>query len=117
MDYAGLPHPRSFGSFPRVLSHYCRERKLFPLEEAIYKMTGLPASRAGLNDRGTIKKGNWADLVVFDPLKIKDDPSYLEPKKPCSGINRVYVNGELTAENGKHTKARAGSVLRKSKNI
>ena len=117
MDYAGLPHPRSFGSFPRVLSHYCRERKLFPLEEAIYKMTGLPASRAGLNDRGTIKKGNWADLVVFDPLKIKDDPSYLEPKKPCSGINRVYVNGILTAKNGRHTKARAGSVLRKSKNI
>ena len=113
MDYPGLPHPRCYGTFPRVISHYSRDRKLFPLETAIYKMTGLPAGRIGLKDRGVIKAGNYADLTVFDPLTIKDDPTYDEPEKPCSGIARVYVNGVLTAKDGVHTGARAGQIIRR----
>ncbi len=113
LDYPGKPHPRSFGAFPRVLGHYCRERKLFPLETAVHKMTGMPAKRLGLADRGLLKEGNWADLCVFDPGTIRDDPTYLEPCRPCSGLARVYVNGVLTAEDGVHTGARAGAVLRR----
>ena len=113
LNYPGKPHPRSFGAFPRVLAHYSRERGLFPLETAVYKMTGLPAKRLGLTDRGVLKEGCWADLCIFDPEKIADDPTYLDPCKPCSGISRVYVNGVLTAENGVHTGARAGMVIRK----
>ena len=113
LNYPGKPHPRSFGAFPRVIAHYSRERGLFPLETAVYKMTGLPAKRLGLTDRGVLKEGCWADLCIFDPEKIADDPTYLDPCKPCSGISRVYVNGVLTAENGVHTGARAGMVIRK----
>ena len=113
LDYPGKPHPRSYGAFPRVLGYYCRERRLFPLETAVYKMTGLPAKRLGLTDRGLLKEGNWADLCLFDPKTIKDDPTYLDPCKPCSGIARVYVNGVLTAKDGVHTGARSGQVLRR----
>lgn len=115
LDYAGQPHPRWFGTFPRVIAHYCRERKLFPLETAIHKMTGLPASRLGLADRGLIREGNWADLVLFDFDKIQDNPDFDKPKQPCSGIRRVYVNGVLTAVDGVHTGARAGKALRKGR--
>ena len=76
-------------------------------------MTGMPAARLGLKDRGTLKAGNWADLVIFDPARIKDEPSFTDPVRACSGIARVYVNGVLTAENGKHTGAKAGMVLRR----
>lgn len=113
LDYPGKPHPRSFGAFARVLSRYCRERGLFLLETAVYKMTGLPAKRMGFADRGLLKEGYWADLCLFDPKTIHDDPTYLDPCKPCSGIARVYVNGVLTAKDGVHTKARAGKVLRR----
>lgn len=113
MDFVGRPHPRWFGTFPRVIAHYGRDRGLFPLETAIFKMTGLPASRLGLNDRGYIKEGMWADLVLFDFDRLNDNPSFDEPKRPCDGIRRVYVNGVLTAEDGKHTGATAGAVLRK----
>ena len=113
LDFPGKPHPRSYGAFPRVLGHYCRERGLFPLETAVHKMTGMPAKRMGFADRGLLKEGNWADLCVFDPETIIDDPTYLDPCKPCSGIARVYVNGVLTAENGVHTGARSGQVLRR----
>lgn len=115
LDYPGQPHPRWFGTFPRVISHYCRDRQLFPLETAIFKITGLPANRLGLQDRGLIKEGMWADLVLFDFESIKDTPTYNNPKQPCEGILQVYVNGVLTAENGVHTGARAGKVLRKGK--
>ena len=109
----GKPHPRNFGTFVRVLAHYCRDRALFPLETAVQKMTALPASRLGLTDRGVLKEGMWADLVLFDREKLKDDPDFLNPQQACSGICRVYVNGVLTALDGKHTGARAGQVLRK----
>ena len=112
LDHDGIPHPRVFGTFPRVLAHYCRKRKLFPLEKAIHKMTGMPAERMGLKDRGLIREGMWADLVLFDPDEICDTPSYENPRQPCSGIERVYVNGILTALKGRHTGTRAGQVLR-----
>ena len=113
MTVSGIPHPRNFGTFPRVLAHYCRDRQLFPLETAVNKMTGMPAARAGLRERGLIREGYWADLVLFDPKTIKDAPTFDKPAVPCEGISRVYVNGVLTAENGVHTGAKAGKVLRR----
>lgn len=113
LDYPGIPHPRSFGTFPRVLSYYSRERGLFPLEEAVRKISGLPAWRIGLDRRGLIREGWFADLTIFNPDTICDNPSYENPKQPCRGIARVYVNGVLTAENGRHTGARSGRILRR----
>ena len=114
-DYPGRPHPRYFGTFPRVISHYCRDRGLFTLETAIHKMTGMPAAKLGIEDRGLIKEGMRADLVLFDFDKITDTPDFARPKQPCEGIKQVYVNGILTAENGRHTGAAAGMVLRKGR--
>ncbi len=113
LEYAGQPHPRWFGAFPRVIAKYCRERKLFPLETAVFKMTGLPACRLGLSDRGLIKPGMKADLVLFDFDEIEDTPDYQKPQQPCKGIRRVYVNGVLTALDGVHTGARGGKILRR----
>ena len=109
-----VPHPRNYGTFPRVIAEYCRNRKLFSLETAIYKMTGFPAARIGLTDRGLLKVGMWADLVLFDFDKIEDSPTFTKPNVPCAGIKQVYVNGILTAENGAHTGALSGKVLRKT---
>ena len=113
LDEPGKPHPRNYGTFVRVLSHYCRDRKLFSLETAVQKMTALPAARIGLTDRGVLKAGMWADLVLFDLEALKDDPDYKNPQQSCSGICRVYVNGVLTAKDGLHTDAQAGMVLRR----
>ena len=112
-DYPGRPHPRFFGAFPRVISHYCRDRGLFTLEETVNKMTAMPAARLGIGDRGMIKEGMWADLVLFDFEGLCDNPDFEDPKQPCGGIKRVYVNGVLTSKDGIHTGARAGRVLRK----
>jgi N-acyl-D-amino-acid deacylase len=90
------PHPRLWGTFARVLGHYCREEKLFTLPEAIYKMTGLPAQRFGLTQRGRIRKGFYADLVLFDPEKITDMATYSNPMQPAVGIESVWVNGTLS---------------------
>jgi N-acyl-D-amino-acid deacylase len=90
------PHPRLWGTFARVLGHYCREEKLFSLPEAIYKMTGLPAQRFGLTQRGRIRKGFYADLVLFDPEKITDMATYSNPMQPAVGIESVWVNGTLS---------------------
>ncbi len=114
-DYPGQPHPRFYGTFPRVIAHYCRERGLFTLEEAIFRMTGLPAERLGLARRGLLKPGMQADMVLFDFDTIKDTPTFDNPKQPCEGIRRVYVNGVLTAKDGVHTGARAGEVLRRGR--
>ena len=108
----GKPHPRNFGTMVRMLAHYCRDRKLFSIETAIHKITALPASRMGLSDRGVIKAGMWADLVLFDLDKLSDNPSYADPQQACGGILQVYVNGVLAAENGKVTGSRSGMVLR-----
>ena len=113
LDTPGKPHPRNFGTMVRMLAHYCRDRKLFSIETAIHKITALPAGRIGLADRGVIKEGMWADLVLFDLDKLNDNPSYADPQQPCDGILQVYVNGVLAAENGKTTGSRSGMVLRR----
>ncbi|HML37217.1 MAG TPA: D-aminoacylase [Bacillota bacterium] len=113
LKYPGIPHPRWYGTFPRVIAHYCRDRKLFPLETAIHKMTGMPAARLGLPDRGLIKEGMCADLVLLDFDTIQDTPDYKNPECSCDGILRVYVNGVLTAVGGRHTGKKAGKILRR----
>jgi len=111
---AGVPHPRNFGTFPRVLGRYVRERKVIPLEEAIRKMTTLPASILGLSDRGAIKEGQWADLVLFDPATVADKATFEDPFQYPVGIDTVLVNGTVVLDEGKHTNARPGKVLKRS---
>jgi N-acyl-D-amino-acid deacylase len=110
----GHPHPRNFGTFPRVLGHYSRMRKIITLQEAVRKMTSLPAQKLGLRDRGVIRPGAWADLVVFNPETVVDVATYADPKKYPEGIEYVIVNGVLTVSKGRHTGARAGKVLKRS---
>lgn len=111
----GKPHPRNFGTFPRVLGHYVREEKVLRLEEAVHKMTGLPASRLGLHRRGLIREGCFADLVIFDPEKISDEATYVSPFRYPAGIEKVIVNGNPVLEGGLHTHARPGLVLKRNK--
>lgn len=113
LSQSGKPHPRNYGTFPRVLARYCRDKGLFSLETAIRKMTSLPAARLGLSDRGLIRAGMRADLVLFDFDTLEDTPTFATPQQACRGICRVWVNGVLTAADGVHTGARAGMVLRK----
>ncbi len=109
----GKPHPRLYGTFPRVLARYVREEGLLTLEEAVHKMTGLPARRFGLERRGELKEGWCADIVVFDPQAVADTATYEEPRQHPRGIEYVVVNGQVVAEKGKQTKARPGWVLRR----
>ena len=110
---AGVPHPRNFGTFPRVLGRYVRELKVIALEEAVRKMTSLPASILGLADRGAIKEGMWADLVIFDPATIADKATFEDPFQYPVGIDTVLVNGTVVLDEGKHTNARPGKVLKR----
>lgn len=105
------PHPRLWGTFPRVLGHYSRDIALFPLETAVWKMTGLTARNFGLHGRGTVEIGNHADLVVFDAASIRDAASYEAPATPAEGIDAVIVNGVITWQHGAHTNARNGQVI------
>lgn len=105
-------HPRAYGTFPRVLRSYSIDQALLSLEEAIRKMTSLPAQRIGLKDRGVIARGMKADIVIFDPTKVRDKATFDDPHAYPEGINYVLVNGALTIEEGKHTKERAGQVIR-----
>jgi dihydroorotase/N-acyl-D-amino-acid deacylase len=105
-------HPRSWGSMPRILGRYVREEKLLTLEEAIRKMTSLPATRMGLKDRGQVRPGFLADLVVFDPDTIIDRSTYVNPWQYSAGIPYVAVNGQLVVDDGKITDARPGRILR-----
>ncbi len=111
------PHPRLWGSFPRVLGHYARDRGLFPLATAIRKMTGLPADRFGLHDRGYVRAGFAADLVLFDPARIADRATYDEPTTAADGVIGVWVNGVATLALGRPTGARAGRLLRRANPI
>jgi N-acyl-D-amino-acid deacylase len=111
---AGVPHPRSFGTFPRVLGRYVREQKAISLQEAIRKMTSLPASILGFSDRGTIATGKWADLVLFDPATVADRATFENPFQYPVGIDTVIVNGQVVLDEGKHTGARPGRVLRRT---
>ena len=114
---AGVPHPRNFGTFPRVLGRYVRELKVIPLEEAIRKMTSLPASILGLADRGTIREGQWADLVMFDPATVADKATFEDPFQYPVGIDTVLVNGTVVLDEGTHTDARPGKVLRRVRSV
>ncbi len=111
VDALGLPHPRAYGTFPRVIAKYVREEGLLTLEDAIRKMTSLPAKRMKLQDRGIIQKGNWADVVIFNFDKIKDNATWKEPYKTPSGIDFVLVNGVVVVESGKHSGKKPGQIL------
>jgi N-acyl-D-amino-acid deacylase len=109
----GKPHPRLYGTFPRVLGTYARDERLFRLEEAVRKMTSLPARRMNLPERGELREGWAADLVIFDPETINDIATYDNPRQYPTGIEYVVVNGEVATEHGKQTGARSGRLLRR----
>jgi N-acyl-D-amino-acid deacylase len=106
-----LPHPRLWGTFPRVLGHYSREQKLFSLGEAVRKMTSLPAERFGLTDRGWVREGYCADLVLFDAETVRDSASFVDPIRAAAGIEAVWVNGVLSYRDQAPTGERAGKFL------
>lgn len=108
----GRPHPRSFGTFPRVLGEYVRERRLLRLEDAVRKMTSANASKLGLVDRGLLRPGQYADVTVFDPDRVADRATYLEPFAYPEGIALVVVNGQVVLDGDRHTGARPGRALR-----
>lgn len=108
-------HPRSYGSYPRILEKYVREKKVLTLEEAIRKMTSLPASFLGLTDRGLIREGSWADITVFNPKTIKNRATFAEPYRHPEGMPYVIVNGEIVIYEAKHTGAIPGKVLIRNK--
>ncbi len=110
-DFPGQPHPRWYGTFPRVLGHYVRDEKVLPLEQAVRRMTSLPAQRMGLMDRGIVRPGMWADLVVFDPDKIIDKATFAAPKQYPEGIPDVLVNGVVVIRDGQHTNSKPGRPL------
>jgi N-acyl-D-amino-acid deacylase len=107
------PHPRLWGTFPRVLGHYCRDLGLFSLEEAVRKMTGLSAARFGLAGRGTIAAGAYADITVFDPARVIDRATFEKPTVPAAGIDHVFVNGRPVWADGKPSGERPGRALRR----
>ena len=111
-DLTGRPHPRLFGTFPRVLGRYVREQGVVDLENAVRRMTSLSCDVHGLSGRGRITEGNWADLVLFDPDVVIDVASYEDPKREAVGIRNVWVNGHLAFDNGVHTRVGSGNVLR-----
>jgi N-acyl-D-amino-acid deacylase len=111
-DLRGRPHPRLFGTCPRVLARYVRERGVLPLAEAVRRMTSLPCERFGLAGRGRVAEGAFADLVVFDPERVEDTATYADPKREARGIEWVIVNGRVALERGRHTGAGAGRALR-----
>jgi len=105
-------HPRAYGTFPRVIAKYVRSDGALKLEEAVHKMTLMPARRAGLSDRGLIRKGMCADIVIFSYERILDKSTYDDPSAYPEGIDYVIVNGQIVVENGKHTSRLPGKVLR-----
>jgi N-acyl-D-amino-acid deacylase len=109
----GKPHPRYYGTFPRVIGHYVREG-VITLQEAVRKMTSAPAQRLGLRDRGLLREGFRADIVVFDPAKVKDEATFTDPHRFASGIPYVVVNGRMVVEGGEHTGALPGKALKKN---
>ncbi len=111
----GKPHPRNFGTFPRVLGHYVREQGLLRLEEAVRKMTSANAAKLGLRQRGMLRPGNFADVCVFDPRRVKDRSTYLKPFHYSVGIEYVMVNGELVIDGGQPTGRRPGKALRRGR--
>lgn len=108
----GVPHPRNFGTFPRVLGKYVREEHVLTLEQAVHKMSGLTAKQMHIGDRGLIKEGLAADLVIFDPATVADRATFTDPFQYSVGISTVIVNGRIVLDNGRHTGQRPGVVIR-----
>lgn len=108
---AGHPHPRYFGTFPRVLGRYVREEKVITLEEAIRKMTSANAAKISQFDRGLLRPGMAADVTVFNAATIIDNATYEKPHQYASGVEYVIVNGKVVLEKGRHTGARPGTIL------
>src|SRR5262245_45939019 len=109
----GKPHPRLYGCFPRVLGRHVRDERILDLPTAIHRMTGMPAAKFRLTDRGAVRPGAFADLVVFDPARIRDVATYDDPRRVPEGIRAVYVNGVAVAKDGAHTGARPGRAVRR----
>lgn len=109
------PHPRLWGTFPRVLGHYARDLRLFTLEDAVHRMTGLSAEQFGLKDRGVLRQGAFADIAMFNPETVIDTSSFENPTTPAAGIDVVMVNGQVIRENGSVTGARPGRALRRNR--
>jgi len=114
LPHDAIPHPRLWGTFPRVLGHYSRDLKLFPLETAVRKMTGLTARNFGLVDRGEIRAGAWADLTLFDPATVIDAATFEDSMQPARGIAAVFVGGQSVWDGQAATGARPGRVLRRA---
>ena len=109
---AAKSHPRGWGSYPRILGRYVREEKILTLPQAIHKMTGAPAKRVGLRERGVLRAGNFADITIFDPQRVIDKATFEMPNQYAEGISYVITNGQLSVDNGKRTSVLAGRVLR-----
>ena len=109
----GHPHPRAYGTFPRVLGHYVRDERVLTLEQAVHKMTGMPAARLGLKDRGVLREGAAADVVVFDAARIADRATFDAPHQYAAGIDHVIVNGVPAVSGGKFLDVRPGRVLKR----
>jgi N-acyl-D-amino-acid deacylase len=107
----GKPHPRFYGTYPKILGEYVRENKTLSLEEAIRKMTSLPAQKIGLWNRGLLREGTWADIVIFNPDTVKDKATYQDPHQYPEGIEYVLVNGQIVVELGEHTGILTGKIL------
>jgi dihydroorotase/N-acyl-D-amino-acid deacylase len=105
------PHPRSYGTFARVLGRYVRELKVITLEDAVRKMSAFPAQRIGLADRGVLREGMKADIAIFDPATVRDMATFDRPHQYAEGVAVVIVNGQVAFENGKMTAARPGRIL------
>src|SRR5882724_410071 len=109
--HPGKPHPRSYGTFPRVLGVYCREKRLFSWETAVHKMTGMPATKLGLKDRGVVQGGRAADLTLFDPATVRDEATFPDPHRHPIGIPYVIVNGRVVVDGPRYNAVPAGRVL------
>jgi len=106
------PHPRGYGTFARLLGMYVRDEQVIPLEEAVRRLTSLPAGNLGIRERGSLEPGNFADVVVFDPATIADRATFEKPHQYAVGVSHVLVNGEAVIANGGPTGAKPGRVVR-----
>ena len=104
-------HPRAYGNFANLLGRYVRDEKVIPLEEAIRKLTTLPATNLGLRDRGALRSGYFADVVIFDPATIRANTTFEKPHQYATGVVHVFVNGTQVLRNGEHTGAKPGRVV------
>jgi N-acyl-D-amino-acid deacylase len=109
----GVPHPRNYGTFPRVLGHYVRDEGVLTLEAAVRKMTAMPAARLGLRDRGCLREGCVADVTIFDPRTVRDVGTFEDPHHYAEGIPYVIVNGVPVVDGGRFGDARPGHVIRR----